>query len=243
LLHRLVLLPLGLSLDGSEWTTAGLWLAVVASGIYHGINPGMGWPLAVSAGLLGNGRDGARGPVELLRAMLALAGGHLLAMAGILLPFAFMTMLVEWQRGISIGAALLVIAAGIYLLVNRRHPRFLARIPPVQLTFWSFAVAAAHGAGLMLVPIYLGLCRPAELDAGHQAATMLMGGNAVTALAVSLIHTAAMLAGGGAMALVVYYWLGPAFISRSWFNLEMIWAASLVLVGGIGLLECRVSAC
>ena len=192
----------------------------------------MGWPLAVSAGLMAGSRDDGRG--RLARALVALAIGHLLAMAVILLPFAFMTILVEWQRGIRLGAAVLVIAAGIYLLANRRHPKFLARIRPAQLAFWSFAVATAHGAGLMLVPIYLGLCRTSELDAGHQAAGALMGGNALTALAVSLVHTAAMLAGGAAMAFAVYLWLGPAFISRSWFNLETIWAASLVLVGAIG---------
>jgi hypothetical protein len=226
-------------LDAFEWTTASpaalLWLAVVASGIYHGVNPGMGWPLAVSAAMIGDGRQRGEGPAMLARALLALGFGHLLAMVGMLLPFAFMTILVEWQRGIRIGAALAVIAAGLYLLVNRRHPRFLARIRPAQLTFWSFAVATAHGAGLMLVPIYLGLCRTGELDAGHQAAGALMGGNAVTALAVSLVHTVAMLAGGGAMAFAVFRWLGPAFISRSWFNLEVLWAASLVLVGTIGL--------
>ncbi len=224
-------------MDSTPWITAGptalLWLAVIASGLYHGINPGMGWPLAVSAGLMA--RKGEDGKATLAKALGALAVGHLLAMAGILLPFAFMTILVEWQRTIRLGAALLVMAAGVYLLVNRRHPRFLARIRPTQLTFWSFAVATAHGAGLMLVPIYLGLCRPDDLDAGHHAAGALMGGNALTALAVSLVHTAAMLAGGAAMAFAVYAWLGPAFISRSWFNLETIWAASLVLVGAIGL--------
>ena len=129
-----------------DWTTAGLWLAVVGSGIYHGINPGMGWPLAVSAGLMGNGRS------DLIAALGPLAIGHFLAMAGILLPFGLMTALVAWQYEIQIGAGLLVIAAGIYLLINRRHPRFLARIKPTQLALWSFAVAMAHGAGLMLVP-------------------------------------------------------------------------------------------
>ncbi len=226
-------------MDASQWITASptalLWLAVVASGLYHGVNPGMGWPLAVSAGLVARGEAKSRGTPALAHALLALAIGHLVAMAGILLPFAFMAVLVEWQRGIRLGAALIVIAAGIYLLVNRRHPRFLARIRPAQLTFWSFAVATAHGAGLMLVPIYLGLCRTSELDAGHQAAAALMGANAVTALTVALVHTAAMLAGGAAMAFAVYLWLGPAFISRSWFNLETIWAASLVFVGTIGL--------
>ena len=129
-------------------TTAWLWLAVVGSGIYHGINPGMGWPLAVSAGLMGNGRR------DLVVALGPLALGHFLAMSGILLPFALMGALVTWQSEIQIGAGVLVIAAGLYLLVNRRHPRFLARIRPTQLTLWSFAIAMAHGAGLMLVPIW-----------------------------------------------------------------------------------------
>ena len=168
-----------------DWTTAGLWLAVVGSGIYHGINPGMGWPLAVSAGLMGNGRS------DLIAALGPLAIGHFLAMAGILLPFGLMTALVAWKYEIQIGAGLLVIAAGIYLLINRRHPRFLARIKPTQLALWSFAVAMAHGAGLMLVPIYLGLCKVEELDAGHQAAFALMGGNLGVAVLVSIIHAAA----------------------------------------------------
>ena len=77
----------------------------------------------------------------------------------LMLPFALLVALVEWQRQIQIGASLLVIAFGIFRLVDRRHPRALARIRPTQLALWSFAVAIAHGAGLMLVPIYLGLCR------------------------------------------------------------------------------------
>lgn len=209
---------------------AGLWFAVVVSGIYHGVNPGMGWPLAVSAGLMG------RGQRDLITALGPLALGHLLAMSAILLPFAAMAALVYHQREIQIGAGLLVVAAGLYLLINRRHPRFLARIKPTQLTLWSFAVAMAHGAGLMLVPIYLGLCQAAELDAGHQAAYTLMRGNLSVALAVSVAHTAAMVLSGGMIALAVHRWLGPQFISRSWFNLDAVWALSLILVGGLGLL-------
>lgn len=209
---------------------AGLWFAVVVSGIYHGVNPGMGWPLAVSAGLMG------RGQRDLIAALGPLALGHLLAMSAILLPFAAMAALVYYQREIQIGAGFLVTAAGLYLLINRRHPRFLARIKPTQLTLWSFAVAMAHGAGLMLVPIYLGLCQAAELDAGHQAAYTLMRGNLSAALAVSVSHTAAMVLSGGMIALAVHRWLGPQFISRSWFNLDAVWALSLILVGGLGLL-------
>jgi hypothetical protein len=213
----------------AEWTTPSLWLAVVGSGVYHGINPGMGWPLAVSAGLMAKRTGG------LFRALGLLGAGHFAAMIGILLPFAAMATLVVWERQIRIAAGLLVIAAGVYLLINRRHPRFLARIPPAQLAFWSFAAATAHGAGLMLVPIYLGLCRAEDLDAGHEAAGALMAGNLVTAITVSVVHAAAMIVSGGAIAIAVYRWLGLGFISKSWFNLDVVWASSLILVGGIGL--------
>ncbi len=169
-------------------TAAGLWLAVVASGLYHGVNPGMGWPLAVSAALMEGGRP------PLYKAMGALAGGHFLAMVGILLPFAMMTLLVEYQREIRIGAGLIVIGMGVFLMIYRRHPRFLSRVPPAKLALWSFLVAMAHGAGLMLVPIYLGLCGLDELDAGHRAAATLMGQNLGIAFMVAVLHTLAMVA-------------------------------------------------
>ena len=189
----------------------------------------MGWPLAVSAGLL----DKRAG--QLFRALGLLAAGHFLAIIGILLPFSAMLTLVFWERQIRFAAGLVVVAAGIYLLINRRHPRVLARIPPAQLALWSFAAATAHGAGLMLVPIYLGLCRTEDLDAGHSAAVTLMSGNLATAIAVSVAHTFAMILSGGMIAVAVYRWLGPRFISLSWFNLDTIWAMSLILVGGIGI--------
>ncbi len=214
-----------------EWTTAGLWLAVLGSGLYHGINPGMGWPLAVSAGLMSKGRR------DLLAALGLLAVGHFLAMAAILLPFGAMVALVEWQREIRIAAGLAVVCAGLYLLLNRRHPRFLARIRPTRLALWSFAVATAHGAGLMLVPIYLGLCRAEDLDPGHHAASALINANLLTAIEVALAHTAAMLVAGGELAFAVHGWLGPKFIAKSWFNLETVWALSLVLVGAVGLVS------
>ncbi|MCA1241768.1 hypothetical protein LC092_04920 [Stappia stellulata] len=210
-------------------TAAALWAAVVASGIYHGVNPGMGWPLAVSAALMDRSR------ASLYKALAALACGHLLAMTAILLPFSALLVLVEWQREIRIAAACLVIALGIYLLINRRHPRFLARVPPTRLALWSFLVAMAHGAGLMLVPIYLGICRTVETDAGHAAASSLMAGNTAIALTVATAHTLAMALSGGLLAAGVYHWLGLRFLSRSWFNLDLVWAVSLILVGGISL--------
>ena len=211
-------------------TTAALWWAVVASGIYHGINPGMGWPLAVSSALM------ERNYGSLYKALLALAIGHLLAMVAILLPFAALLFLVEWQREIQIGAACLVIGLGIYLLINRRHPRFLARVPPHRLALWSFLAAMAHGAGLMLVPVYLGICGTLDTDVGHSAAYTLMQSNAGIALIVALTHTLAMTVSGGAIAAGVYHWLGLRFLSKGWFNLDIVWALSLILVGAIALL-------
>jgi hypothetical protein len=153
----------------------------------------------------------------------------------VMLPFAFLAALVQWQRQIRIGASLLVIAFGIFRLVNPRHPRALARIPPTQLGLWSFAVAIAHGAGFMLVPIYLGLCQATDVDSGHEAAGALINGNLVMAVLVSLVHGAAMIVAGGVFAWSVYRYLGLKFVSRSWFNLDTAWALSLVVIGALSL--------
>ena len=110
----------------------------------------MGWPLAVAAGLMDKSSR------ALVAALGPLTVGHLLAILVVILPFSLLVALIYWQRQIQIGASFLVIGFGIFRLVNRRHPRALARIRPTQLGLWSFAVAIAHGAGLMLVPIYSG---------------------------------------------------------------------------------------
>jgi hypothetical protein len=216
-------------LIGSDWTSAGLWLAIIASGLYHGLNPGMGWPLAVSAGLM------EKSSRALVAALWPLTLGHLLAMLVVILPFALLVSVVEWQQQIQIGASLLVIGFGVFLLVNRRHPRALARIRPTQLGLWSFAVAIAHGAGLMLVPIYLGLCRAPDLGNDHEAAGALINDNLGMAVVVSTVHSLAMIAAGGFLAWLVYRHLGLKFVSRSWFNLDATWACSLVLVGALSL--------
>jgi hypothetical protein len=218
LLDGFVLLSIGLNLTEADWTPAGLWLAVVASGIYHGVNPGMGWPLAVSAGLI------ERSSYALVMALWPLTVGHLLAMFVVMLPFALLLAVVEWQQQIQIGASLVVIGFGIFRFVNRRHPRVLARIRPTQLGLWSFAVAIAHGAGLMLVPIYLGLCQAADLDKGHGVASALINANLGMAVLVSLVHSIAMIVAGGFLAWLVYRYLGLKFVSRSWFNLDATWA-------------------
>ncbi len=210
-------------------TTAGLWLAVVLSGLYHGLNPGMGWPLAVSSALMEQRTD------ALYRALGALAIGHFLAMLVILLPLSAMTLLIHYERQLRLVAGVIVVGLGLWLLITRKHPRFLSRIPPTRLALWSFLVALVHGAALMLVPIYLGLCRIEELDQGHRAAADLMARNAMLTLGVAVLHTAAMLLAGGGLAVAVHRWLGLQFLSRSWFDLEAIWALSLILVGVFGI--------
>jgi hypothetical protein len=220
--------------SGVDWAGAGLWLAVIASGLYHGVNPGMGWPLAVSAGMM------EKSPRALLAALSALAGGHLLAMLLMILPFSLLISLVYWQRQIRIGASLLVMGFGAFRLIDRRHPRALARIKPTQLGLWSFAAAIAHGAGLMLAPIYLGLCAAEGLDRGDAAANTLISANLGMAVLVSIVHSGAMIVAGGLAAWLVYRYLGLRFLSRGWFNLDATWAATLVLVGAISLVFCVV---
>ncbi|MFM0644162.1 hypothetical protein PQR14_07505 [Paraburkholderia bryophila] len=214
---------------GAGWSQTGLWLAVLASGLYHGLNPAMGWPLAVSSGLM------QRRARALAGALLYLAAGHVLAMLAVMMPFAMLAVLLAWQREIQAGASVLVIGFGVWLLIQRRHPRLLARIPPSRLALWSFSVAIAHGAGLMLVPVYLGLCRSYGMDHAHRAAQTLIDANLQMALLVSAVHAAAMMAGGGLLAWLVYRYLGLKFVSRSWFNLDTVWAVSLVLVGTLSL--------
>ncbi|ABE36015.1 putative membrane protein [Paraburkholderia xenovorans LB400] len=216
-------------MTGGGWSQTGLWLAVLASGLYHGVNPAMGWPLAVSSGLM------QRRVRALVVALFYLAAGHVLAMFVVMLPFAMLAILLAWQREIQLGASVLVAGFGAFLLICRRHPRVLARIPPGRLALWSFAVAIAHGAGLMLVPVYLGLCRAYRMDRAHQAAQSLIDADLRMALFVSAAHATAMIAAGGLLAWLVYRYLGLKFVSRSWFNLDAIWASSLILVGMLSL--------
>ena len=157
----------------------------------------MGWPLAVSSGMM------EKSPRPLVAALGALAAGHLLAMLVMILPFSLLISLVYWQRQIRIGASVLVMGFGAFRLIDRHHPRALARIKPSQLALWSFAAAIAHGAGLMLAPIYLGLCEANDLNRGDAAAGILIGANLGMALLVSIVHSGAMIAAGGLCAWLV----------------------------------------
>ncbi len=217
-------------------STSALWLTVVALGLYHGLNPAMGWPLAVANGLAQK-RDRA-----VFATLLPLGGGHLAAMSVALLPFAWLAGYVAWSRPIQLAAGGLVLLFGIYRLVRPRHPRALARIRPTQLAWWSFWMATAHGAGLMLLPVALGLCQPTPAEGGPAAAhATVMGAlgasNVATALSVAAVHTAAMLLAGLVIAWAVYRYLGLKFLPQMWMNLDAAWAVSLVLAGAAGMVS------
>ena len=207
---------------------AALWFTVIAFGIYHGLNPAMGWPLAVANGL-SERRDAA-----VFATLAPLGAGHFLAMAVAVLPFALLSEFMKHGQAIRVGAGMLVLLFGIYRLVDRRHPRFLARIRPTQLVWWSFVMATAHGAGLMLVPVALGLCAATPTGAsGHAALDTLLRSGIATAIGVSVVHTLAMLASGVTIAWLVYRYLGLKFLRRAWLNLDLLWGASLVVAGGV----------
>ena len=219
-------------------SSALLWLTVLVVGAYHGLNPAMGWPLAVARGLE------QRRAAAVLATLLPLAGGHFLAMAMVLLPFAALSWALQWARPIRIGAGVLVLLFGVAKLAWPRHPRALLRIRPTQIAWWSFWMATAHGAGLMLLPVMLGLCATPATGAGaapwpatgHAAVMdMLARSSLATALLVAALHTLAMLLAGGAIAWLVYRWLGLRALRSAWLNLDTAWGVSLVLAGAAGV--------
>ncbi|MBS0446770.1 MAG: hypothetical protein JSR59_12570 [Proteobacteria bacterium] len=214
-------------------SAASLWAGVVAIGIYHGLNPAMGWPLAVAHGL-----ERRRG-TAVFGTWIPLGVGHVLAMAIVLVPFALLAWMLEWSREIRVAAGAIVLGFGVLRLFWQRHPRALARIPPTQLTLWSFLMATAHGAALMLVPVLMGLCAtPPPASAGplaHDAMMGLMRNGAATALTVSALHTVAMIGSGLAVAWIVYRYLGLRALRGAWIDLDRVWAIGLIASGGVAI--------
>lgn len=212
---------------------ASLWVGVVAIGAYHGLNPAMGWPLAVA-----NGLSEKRG-AAVMATFVPLGLGHLLAMALLLVPFALLSWLLTWQRELRIGAGGLVMLFGLSRLFLRRHPRWMMRVRPTRLLLWSFLMATAHGAALMLLPFFIGLCQTPAANAAtgrigmfeHENVMGLMRTNLGTAVAVSLLHSAAMIVAGLGMAWLVYRWLGLRVLRSTWLDLDLVWALSLIAAG------------
>ncbi|WP_437671697.1 hypothetical protein [Sorangium sp. So ce131] len=208
------------------------WLTLALLGAYHGINPGMGWLFAVALGLQEKSGRAVR------RALLPIAVGHALSigLTVALLGLGLTSLPAGVLRAIT---AIALVAFGVLKLVRPRHPRWVGmRVGFRDLTWWSFLMATAHGAGLMLLPVFLlGADNPAPCHGGgcHNAAglslTSLPG-----YLAAILVHTAAMLAASAAVALVVYHKLGVAILRTAWLNLDRVWAVALIGAGLIAIL-------
>ena len=201
--------------------------SIVVLGAVHGINPAMGWLFAVSLGFQ------ARSGRAVLRALGPLALGHALAIGAAVSAAATLGLVVPlaWLRWIAAGALL---GFGIFHLMRHRHPRGGGMVVSAKdLTVWSFLVASAHGAGLMVLPFVLG--QPGvSMPNAHAAHTAHMHVAAVAdipsvGIAATLLHSASYLAVAGAIAWLFYSRLGLGVLRRAWINVNMIWAGALIV--------------
>jgi hypothetical protein len=211
------------------------WLALVGLGAYHGLNPAMGWLFAVALGL----QERRLGAV--LRAFPPIALGHVLAVSAAVLVVGVAQIVVPLDA-LRYACASVLILFGLYKLVRRKHPRWVGmRVGFRDLTAWSFLMASAHGAGLMLVPLLLKLS-PAEPmqvahDHGdHAAHAAEPAGPAMLAdLTAVGLHTLAMFVVMGLVAVVVYEKFDVMILKSAWFNVDLLWAGALVAAGVVTL--------
>ena len=208
-------------------TALGLMLLL---GAYHGINPGMGWLFAVALGM--QEQKGS----AVVRSLLPIALGHALAIGCVVLAAAFLGMALPLAV-IRYPVGLVLLGLGIYCLIRHHHPRWVRRqVGFRDLTLWSFLMASAHGAGLMVVPVLLAT---STVEAANKTADHSHMSAAVSPLAALLatgVHTLGYLAITGLIAWVVYRKFGLALLRTAWFNLDFIWAAALVVTGSVTLL-------
>ena len=195
------------------------WITLAGLGLFHGVNPAMGWLFAVALGL----HRGSQGIV--LLSLVPIALGHALAVALVLAIALALgavldaTTLLRLAAVVLIGWALWHAAYG-----HRARVRVGMQASLIGLAVWSFLMAGAHGAGLMLVPVVMPICLAA---APAPALDRSLG----VAIAAVGLHTAVMLATIGTIAIVVYRWVGVAFLRRGWINLDLVWTLALLLCG------------
>ena len=210
-------------MNHSEVGSTALWLMALL-GAYHGINPGMGWLFAVALGM--QEQKGS----AVARSLVPIALGHALAIGVVVLAAAFLGMALP-REAIRYPVAALLVGLGVYSLVGHYHPRWVRmKVGFRDLTVWSFLMASAHGAGLMVVPVLLGssTVEAADRIAGHHH---MSGATPGAALLATAIHTAAYLAVTGLIAWVVYTKVGLAVLRKAWLNLNVAWAIALVVTG------------
>ena len=207
------------------------WIVLLGLGALHGINPGMGWLFALCLGLQERRR------AAVIAALPPIALGHAISVG--LIVFLVGVLSAKLRPDLmKYASAAVLIAYGGYRAVRSRHPRWVGmRVGFRDLTLWSFLMASAHGAGLMLIPVFLAAW---SSDAhastghthGHEAHLPLMSGPAVLTGAV-LVHTLAHLVVAGLVALLFYEKLGLTILKRAWFNIDFAWALALVATGVI----------
>ena len=213
------------------------WLALLGLGAYHGINPGMGWLFAVALGM----------QEKRLRAVLAaippIALGHALSIGLVVAVFWLAQASIPLQP-LRYGAAAILFGFGLYRLVRSRHPRWVGmRVGFRDLTTWSFLMATAHGAGLMVVPILIGwsggnqtmpMAHAEGLDhASHMSHVAPANGliGALDFLAAVGVHSGGYLLVASLIALAVFKWFGLAMLRSAWFNLDLLWVIALMFSG------------
>ena len=216
------------------------WIMLAALGAYHGINPGMGWLFAVALGLQEQSRS------AVFRAFFPIALGHGVSVALVVAVVAFGQSIISPDILKIVGASILV-AFGLYKLLGRMsHPRWVGmRVGFRDLTAWSFLMASAHGAGLMLVPILFSLGTPGiseaealQISPSAHTEYMLVGDSATITTLISQftavsIHAVAMFSVMGIVAIVVFEKVGLAILRRAWFNLDKVWAMVLIVTGAL----------
>ena len=204
------------------------WLALGVLGAYHGVNPGMGWLFAVLRGL----QEGRRSAV--LQALLPIALGHEASIALVVALVVGAQFLAAPEVLRAVGAVALVLFGAFRLLKPRAHPRWVGmRIGPAELVLWSFLMSSAHGAGLMLFPVILGLSPSAP--AADIPVVGLDPGTLLEDVAAVLLHTGAMLLSMAVVAVVVYEKLGVGVLRRAWVNLDLLWAVGIITAGAVTL--------
>lgn len=216
------------------------WTSIALLGGLHGVNPAMGWLFAVSLGLQ------AQSSRAVWSALAPLALGHALAVAAALAAAALLGIVLPlmWIRWIAAAALL---GFGVMHLRSHSHSRWGIGgmcVGPRELTTWSFLVSSAHGAGLMLLPFVFRARMlsggahahgAVEGHAAHLAGVALTSGQ-TTALVATLLHTVSYFAVSGAIAWVVYEKLGLRFLRRAWININIIWAAALIVTAAATVL-------
>ena len=211
-----------------ELGSNALWVMLLL-GAYHGINPGMGWLFAVALGMQQQKAS------VVARSLVPIAIGHALAIGGVVLVAAFLGKALP-PAAIRYPVAAVLIGLGTYCLIRHRHPRWVRmQVGFRDLTVWSFLMASSHGAGLMVLPVLLSSSsvEAAGHIAGHDHVSA--AASPLVALLATGVHTIAYLAVTGVIAWVVYWKFGLALLRRAWFNLDVVWAAALLVTGVVTL--------